>query len=256
MNLVFFLEEPSAREMLKGLLPRVLPCLVNIRYVVFEGKQDLKKNLIRRLRGWRAPSGVFVVMCDQDAADCLAVKSELAEICRDAGKPETVVRIVCRELESWYFGDLAAVESGFGISGLVRYGNVSQYRVPDNIRYPAVELRRITRNAYQKVAGSRYCRLRPFKCGSNFSQNRASSCKSRSKIRSHTAGPFDFPTEPVLEEPRAARGEVRPTPPQSSQPLRSAVGKRSSRHGRVGALPRLARPQRRDRFLESLTKPF
>ena len=74
---------------------------------------------------------------------------------RDAGKPETVVRIVCRELESWYFGDLAAVESGLGISGLVRYGNVSQYRVPDNIHYPAVELRRITRNAYQKVAGSR-----------------------------------------------------------------------------------------------------
>ena len=155
MNLVFFLEEPSAREMLKGLLPRVLPCLVSIRYIVFEGKQDLKKNLIRRLRGWRTPNSIFVVVCDQDAADCLVVKSELIEKCRDAGKTEAVVRIVCRELESWYFGDLTAVESGLGVSGLVRYGNASKYRVPDRIHYPAIELRKITRNAYQKLSGSR-----------------------------------------------------------------------------------------------------
>ncbi len=60
MNLVFLLEEPSAREMLKGLLPRVLPAAVQPRYVVFEGKQDLEKNMIRRLRGWRAPNSVFV----------------------------------------------------------------------------------------------------------------------------------------------------------------------------------------------------
>lgn len=156
MSLVFFLEEPSAREMLKGLLPRILPCVVVTKYVVFEGKQDLKKNLVRRLRGWRAPDSIFVVMCDQDAADCLAVKSEFVKKCRDAGKPEAVVRIVCRELESWYFGDLAAVESGLGISGLVRrYGNARKYRVPDKIHYPAIELSKITRNAYQKVAGSR-----------------------------------------------------------------------------------------------------
>ena len=51
MNLVFVLEEPSAREMLKGLLPRVLPGAVQVRYVVFEGKHDLEKNIIRRLRG-------------------------------------------------------------------------------------------------------------------------------------------------------------------------------------------------------------
>lgn len=61
MNLVFFLEEPSAREMLKGLLPRVLPC----------------------------------------------------------------------------------------------YGNASKYRIPDRIHYPAIELKKITRDAYQKISGSR-----------------------------------------------------------------------------------------------------
>ena len=74
MNLAFFLEEPSAREMLKGLLPRILPPRVAVQYVVFEGKHDLDKNLVRRLRGWRKPDTTFVVLQDQDAADCKALK--------------------------------------------------------------------------------------------------------------------------------------------------------------------------------------
>lgn len=155
MNLVFLLEEPSAREMLKGLLPRVLPAAVQPLYVVFEGKQDLEKNMIRRLRGWRAPNSVFVVLRDQDAADCRVVKHALARKCQEAGRPETIVRIACRELESWYFGDLAAVSVGLGIPNLVRYANRKKYRVPDAIHSPGNELKRISRNAYQKVSGSR-----------------------------------------------------------------------------------------------------
>ena len=155
MNIVFLLEEPSAREMLKGLLPRILPASLVVKYVVFEGKQDLERNIVRKLRGWRAPNSIFVVLRDQDAGDCLAIKRALAEKCRDAGRPETIVRIACRELESWYFGDLAAVERGLGIANLVRYGNKRRYREPDVIRSPATELSKVTRNAYQKVSGSR-----------------------------------------------------------------------------------------------------
>ena len=44
-TIVFFLEEPSAREMLEGVLPRILPEEVKVRYLVFQGKQDLEKNL-------------------------------------------------------------------------------------------------------------------------------------------------------------------------------------------------------------------
>ena len=47
-QVVFFLEERSAREMLKNLLPRILPDNVTIRYVVFEGKQDLEKQLEKK----------------------------------------------------------------------------------------------------------------------------------------------------------------------------------------------------------------
>ncbi len=54
-TIVFFLEEPSAREMLAGILPRILPNEMQIRYVVFQGKQDLEKNLKAKLRGRMLP---------------------------------------------------------------------------------------------------------------------------------------------------------------------------------------------------------
>ena len=155
MNLVFFLEEPSARAMLKGLLPRLLPCQVDVRYIVFEGKQDLHKNIVRRLRKWRAPDSAFVVLRDQDSGDCSAVKHGLEKKCREAGRSEAVVRIACREPESWYFGDLAAVERGLGLSNLVRYGSIRKYRVPDEIHAPGDELRKISHCTYQKVSRSR-----------------------------------------------------------------------------------------------------
>jgi hypothetical protein len=74
-NMVFFLEEPSAREMLAGVLPRILPENIQIRFFVFQGKQDLEKNLKKKLRGWRLPDSVFVVMRDQDSGDCRTIKS-------------------------------------------------------------------------------------------------------------------------------------------------------------------------------------
>lgn len=70
-ELVFFLEEPSAREMLEGLLERLIPPAISRRYVVFEGKQDLHKRLQQRLRGWLNEDACFVVLRDKDSGDCL-----------------------------------------------------------------------------------------------------------------------------------------------------------------------------------------
>ena len=155
MKLVFLLEEPSIKEMLKGLLPRLVPDITDITYIVFEGKSDLENNIVRRLRKWRHPASAFVVVRDQDSSDCIGLKEALVRKCHQAGRGDTVVRIACRELESWYFGDLAAVERGLGVADLVRYGKKSRYRIPDDIQVPSRELMKITRNAYQKVSGSR-----------------------------------------------------------------------------------------------------
>lgn len=154
-TLVFLLEEPSAEEMLKGVLPRILPDDIFVRYLVFEGKQDLEKKLERRIRGWMAPQSFFVVMRDQDSADCFSIKRNLLEKCRNAGRVDSLVRIACRELESFYLGDLEAVEKGLNIKNLGAKQNKSKYRSPDTIGNPEEELISLTDKRYQKVSGSR-----------------------------------------------------------------------------------------------------
>ena len=154
-TIVFFLEEPSAREMLEGVLPRILPEDIQIRYILFQGKQDLEKNLVKRLRGWRMPDSFFVVMRDQDSGDCKAIKAKLTELCRKAGREEVLVRVACRELESFYLGDLSAVEKGLGLNGLGRRQQKRKFRDPDALSHPAEELYRLTGNVYDKVIGSR-----------------------------------------------------------------------------------------------------
>jgi len=154
-NLVCFLEEASACEMLRGLLPRLLPDDVQCHYIVFEGKQDLEKQIVKRLRGWLTPDSAFLVMRDQDAADCRAVKNRLAALCAEAGRPEALVRIACHELESFYFGDLPAVERGLGIGNLTPKQRKKKHRFPDEIVMPSQQLEKLTNGVYQKVGGSR-----------------------------------------------------------------------------------------------------
>jgi hypothetical protein len=129
--LVFFLEEPSAEEMLKGILPKILPESIQAKFHVFEGKQDLERRMPRILRAWRVPHCSFLIMRDQDSGNCKKIKQKLLSLCQKARHPSSVVvRIACRELESFYLGDLAAVEQGLDIAGLIKKQNKSLYRDP------------------------------------------------------------------------------------------------------------------------------
>lgn len=98
--LVFLLEEPSARAMLEGVLPRLLPPGLEVVFMVFEGKQDLHKRMVMRMQHWQRADTRFVVMRDQDSGDCRQVRQELADLCRKAGRPDALVRIACHELVS------------------------------------------------------------------------------------------------------------------------------------------------------------
>ncbi|AXE57077.1 TPA: DUF4276 family protein [Escherichia coli] len=151
----FFLEELSAAEMLKGLLPRLLPADADTRYIVFEGKQDLEKNLEKKLKNWMTPDTIFVVIRDKDSGDGPTIKSRLSDICSNAGKTDVLIRIACHELESWYLGDLLSVEEALEIPRLSRSQNNSKYRNPDRLGNAAQELVSLTKCAYQKVSGSR-----------------------------------------------------------------------------------------------------
>ncbi len=154
-QMVFLLEEPSAKEMLMGVLPKLVGN-IQVRYIVFEGKQDMEKRLEMKLRGWRLPDTCFIVMRDQDSGNCLDIKQTLQRKIDASGKGGvTLVRIACRELESFYLGDLSAVERGLNISGLARKQNNRKYRQPDNLGNASEELARLTKYRYQKLAGTR-----------------------------------------------------------------------------------------------------
>ena len=79
-SLVFLLEEPSAQDALEGFLPYLLPDGITVKYLVFEGKQDLEKRMTRTLRAWRQPNTRFIVLRDQDSGDCRVVKEGLLEV--------------------------------------------------------------------------------------------------------------------------------------------------------------------------------
>lgn len=145
--IVFLVEEQSMHVTLKGLLPKLFPSWVerdNWQCIPHEGKSDLEKSIPRKIRAWRTPGVQFVVLRDQDAADCIKVKQKLIDLCLNAGRPDTLIRIVCRELESWFLGDLNAVEQGLGLNGIAAYQNRKKFRNPDLLRNAAKELQRLT----------------------------------------------------------------------------------------------------------------
>lgn len=153
-HLVFFLEEPSAEDFLRGILPGMLPKEITTHFLVFEGKQDLEKQLVRRLRHWNRSNSRFIVMRDQDSGDCMEIKQRLQALCTEAGKPETTVRIACRELESFFAGDWQAIAAAFNKPALANHDRSAKYRDPDTLGSPSLEIKRLI-PGYQKRDGAR-----------------------------------------------------------------------------------------------------
>jgi hypothetical protein len=153
-NIVFLLEEPSARDLLEGLLPKLLPKETNVFYLVFEGKRDLENQLVRKLRGWQLPDSGFVVLRDQDAADCHAVRVALTKLVIESARQHALVRVACRELESWVVGDWQAVAEAFNRPQLIAHSSKEMYRDPDLLVRPVESLRKFIPE-YQKRDGAR-----------------------------------------------------------------------------------------------------
>jgi hypothetical protein len=100
-ELVFLLEEPSAKAMLESLLPRLLHKDVAHRLIPFRGKQDLQKQLVGKIRAYVNPHARFIIIQDQDSyPDCRVLKDRLLGLCAQSGRAsECLVRIACKELK-------------------------------------------------------------------------------------------------------------------------------------------------------------
>lgn len=152
-RLVFLLEERSMKVFLDALLPRLFP---GLRFLCLphEGKQDLEKSVPRKLRAWREPGARFIVLRDNDSGDCRALKAKLTALCREAGRPDALVRIACQELEAWYLGEPDALADAFGDETLRGLSAKAIYREPDAIQQPSTELERLVPE-FQKISGAR-----------------------------------------------------------------------------------------------------
>lgn len=168
-RLAFFLEEDSARAFLQSFLPRVLPDVSNasVRYFVYRGKQDLQNNIIKDLRRFRNSHSQQIVLVDQDYADCHHLKAKLHNMCAASGAT-AVIRIACRELESWYLAQLDVVAKEYALPKIAALQGKKKFRKPDILATPDILLKKLTHNQYAKIDGSRRLgsRLNPDACAS------------------------------------------------------------------------------------------
>ncbi len=153
-KIVFFVEGTSEEAFLNDLLPRVLPEQVDWLVIPHEGKKDLERSFPRKLRAWHEPEVHFVVLRDKDAGDCRKLKARLREMCETSGRPDSLVRIACHELESWFLGDLEAMAKAFDLPRIVKQKNKRKFQHPDNLANAKQELQKIV-PGYQKIGGAR-----------------------------------------------------------------------------------------------------
>jgi hypothetical protein len=168
-TIAFFLEEPSSKVFLDELIKKNFhldPQGVSVVYSVYEGKQDLEKNLEKRLKHWNTPDTIFIIMRDQDSGNCKTLKESLKIKCCNAGKENAIVRIACHELESFFLGDLSAVGRGLNIKDLSKYQKQRKFRDPDKLEKPSQEIELLIKSklkrktVYLKMDGAR--RITPF----------------------------------------------------------------------------------------------
>ena len=149
---VFLLEEPSMKEVLTIILPRIIHMPFTFQCIHHNGKSALRKSIPIKTKGWREPDVRFIIVHDKDSADCKKLKGELCNLIDESRRTDTLIRIACTELEAWFLGDLDAVEKGYQIN-LSAYKTKALFRNPDTISNAKQVLRRLV-PAYQQISGS------------------------------------------------------------------------------------------------------
>ena len=141
------------KSLLDALLPRIVPGMPFL-CVPHEGKQDLERSVPRKIRAWREPGVRFVILRDQNGGDCRHIKRRLVDLCVRAGCANALVRVVCRELEAWYLGELDALADAYENNRIRGIGRKARFRNPDAVTRPATVVSRIA-PGFQKISGAR-----------------------------------------------------------------------------------------------------
>lgn len=131
-----FVEEPSAKIVLDIIIPKMIPDNTFFQVHSHQGKQDLEhaiKTTVPSIS--KIPGARILVVRDQDSGDCKKVKKQLLRLIGKRVESPTLVRIVCRELEAWFLGDLQAVSEAYPRVKAKANINKADFRDVDNIQH-------------------------------------------------------------------------------------------------------------------------
>lgn len=135
-DLIFLLEELSTKNVLEVILPKLIPEYIKYRCIAHQGKQDLAKSITIKIKAFQYNLKTkFVVVHNQDSHDCKKLKTDLLQLCKNSGKSEVIIRIICHELESWFLGDLTAIEKAYKLKekSLSKKQTQNKFRNPDQL---------------------------------------------------------------------------------------------------------------------------
>ena len=169
-------EEPSMKEVLSIILPKILPdkWVLGENYFIrpHQGKSDLKKSIPKKIKvfsNFHKKVGIIIIQ-DQDSNDCRKLKSDLQNLCNQNGDCKTLIRIVCKELESWYLGDMGAISKAYPKFKIDSCKNERRFSNPDEINQPSSEIAKILPD-FQKISSAKA--IAPYLCVDN--QNKSTS---------------------------------------------------------------------------------
>ncbi len=153
-EIVIMTEESSIQPVFEKLASQLNLFGSTIRVVPHQGVSDLERSLSRKLRAWRNPQARFLIIRDNDSGNCVKRKQRLQEIVRRSGREnQSLVRIICQELEAWFLGDRQALHDasilGNNISHASIRGDV------DQIAKPSQKIDRLAAQGYKKRVGAR-----------------------------------------------------------------------------------------------------
>jgi hypothetical protein len=137
MKIHIFTEEVSIKNVFDIILPKILPDDVFFSIYKHQGKKDLEqaiKKIIPSIS--RIPDSRILIIRDQDNENCEALKKHIVDLLNGHCHCKYFVRIVCRELESWFLGDLAAIEKAYNRFKAKEYLHKAKLRNVDEIVAP------------------------------------------------------------------------------------------------------------------------
>lgn len=132
-----FTEERSAKQFFERLMIKIFAeqnlshqeAKLRFRVYSYSGKDDLKNSLKTTVPTIsKQPKAKILITIDQDTKNCKSLKKELERIIAGNCHCQHKIRIICRELESWFLGDLESIRKSYSRFKPEEYRNKADFR--------------------------------------------------------------------------------------------------------------------------------